>query len=119
MYVPNEEDEALRDLGRARIDAQNAHKRAKQQLAAFLLRYHIVFHGKSKWSKAYFNWLATISMPHAAQQVTLQEYIDTVNMCNNRAIRLTEQIKIFSKHSRLYPLIAALQSMRGSGYLSV
>jgi len=53
IYVPNEEDEALRDLVRARGDAQNANKKAKQQLAAFLLRYHIVFSGKSKWSKAY------------------------------------------------------------------
>ena len=111
--MPNEEDEALRDLVRARADAQNAHKRAKQQLAAFLLRYHIIFHGKSKWSKAYFNWLVTISMPHPAQQITLQEYIDTVNMCNNRVTRLTEQIQTFSKQSRLYPLIVALQSMRG------
>ncbi len=113
VYVPNEEDEALRDLVRARADAQNAHKRAKQQLAAFLLRYHIVFHGKSRWSKAYFNWLATLSMPHPAQQITLQEYIDTVNMCNDRVMRLTEQIVVFSKQSRLHPLITALQSMRG------
>jgi transposase len=29
VYVPNEEDEALRDLARARHDAQNAHKKAK------------------------------------------------------------------------------------------
>ena len=113
VYVPNEADEALRDLVRARADAQNAHKRAKQQLAAFLLRHHIVFSGKSKWSKAYFNWLITISMPHPAQQITLQEYIDTVNMCNERVARLTEQIQIFSKQSRLYPLIKAYQSMRG------
>ena len=113
VYVPNEEDEALRDLVRARADAKDAHKRAKQQLAAFLLRHHIVFHGKSRWSKAYFNWLITISMPHPAQQITLQEYIDTVTLCDNRVTRLTEQIQIFSKQSRLYPLIKALQSMRG------
>lgn len=113
VYVPKEEDEALRDLVRARADAQNAHKKAKQQLAALLLRYHIVFQGKSKWSKAYFNWLATISMSHPAQQITLQDYINTVNMCNNRVTQLTEQIQIFSKESRLYPLIKALQSMRG------
>jgi transposase len=113
VYVPNEADEALRDLVRARADAQNAHKRAKQQLAAFLLRYHKTFSGKSKWSKAYFNWLSTVSMPHPAQQITLQEYIDTVTTCNDRVSRLTEQIQIFSKQSRLYPLIKAYQSMRG------
>ena len=113
IYVPNEEDEALRDLVRARNDAQNALKRAKQQLSALLLRYHIVFPGKSKWSKAYFNWLAEISMPHPAQQITLQEYIDTVRTCSDRVARLTEQIRHFAEQSRLNGLIKALQAMRG------
>ena len=113
VYVPDEEDEALRDLVRGRSDARNAHKKAKQQLAAFLLRYHIVFPGKSKWSKAYFNWLADISMPHPAQQITLQEYIDTVKTCSDRIDRLTEEIRQLSEQSRLNPLIKALQSMRG------
>jgi len=113
IYVPNEEDEALRDLVRARSDAQNAHKRAKQQLAAFLLRYHIVFSGKSKWSKAYFNWLADLTMPHPAQQITLQEYIDAINTCSARVDRLTEQVRRLSEQSRLSELIKALQTMRG------
>lgn len=113
IYVPNEEDEALRDLVRARSDAQNAHKRAKQQLGAFLLRYHIVFPGKSKWSKAYFNWLADIALPHPAQQITLQEYIDTVRNCSDRVDRLTEQIRHLSAQSRLSSSIKAFQSMRG------
>lgn len=113
VYVPNEEDEALRDLVRARSDAQDAHKKAKQQLAAFLLRYHIVFSGKTKWTKAYFNWLSDISMPHRGQQITLQEYIDTVNTCRARVERLTEQIRQLSEHSRLSELIKSLQTMRG------
>ena len=113
VYVPAEEDEALRDLVRARDDAQNAHKKAKQQLAAFLLRYNVVFSGKSRWSKAYFNWLTTISMKHPGQQITLQDYIDTVHGCDDRVKMLTEQIRQLSKQSRLYPLIQALQAMRG------
>jgi transposase len=113
VYVPHEDDEALRDLVRGRSDAQNAHKKAKQQLSAFLLRYHIIFPGKSKWSTAYFNWLADIAMHHPAQQITLQEYIDTVKSCRERVDRLTEQIRQLSEQSRLNPLIKALQSMRG------
>lgn len=113
VYVPNEEDEALRDLVRARSDAQNAHKKAKQQLGAFLLRHQIIFQGRSKWSKAYFNWLATISMAHPAQQITLQEYIDTVKMCNERVERFTEQIRQLSGQSRLSKLIQSLQTLRG------
>jgi len=113
VYVPNKEDEALRDLVRGRSDAQDAEKKAKQRLSAFLLRHHIVFSGKSKWSKAYFSWLADITMPHPAGQITLQEYIDTVHSCRARVDRLTEQIRQLSEQSRLGDLIKALQSMRG------
>jgi transposase len=38
VYVPIPADEALRDLTRARDDAQKAHRIAKQQLGVFLLR---------------------------------------------------------------------------------
>lgn len=48
VYVPTLEDEALRDLVRAREDLVNAFKRAKQQLGAFLLRHNICYSGKSK-----------------------------------------------------------------------
>lgn len=113
VYVPNEEDEALRDLVRGRSDAQNAHKKVKQQLSAFLLRHNIVFSGRSKWSKIYCNWLADITMPHPAGQITLQEYIDTIHSCRERVNRLTEQIRQLSEQSRLGDLIKALQSMRG------
>lgn len=117
VYVPSEEDEALRDLVRAREDATRALRTAKQQLGAFLLRYDSVYSGKTKWTKAHFNWLADIAMPHPAQQIVFQEYIDTVADCSNRVQRLTEQVRQQSKQSRLYELIKALQSMRGISLL--
>ena len=113
VYVPTEEDEALRDLVRAREDATRALRTAKQQLGAFLLRHDIVYSGRTKWTKSHFNWLATIAMPHPAQQIVLQEYIDTTTDCSNRVQRLTEQIRQQSQQSRQHELIKALQSMRG------
>lgn len=113
VYVPDPEDEALRDLVRARKDAQDAHRKAKQRLGAFLLRHQIVYPGKSAWSKAYFTWLTGLTMPHSAQQIALQEYIDTVHDCAERVQRLTEQVRHQAEQSRLIELIRALQSMRG------
>ena len=113
VYVPSMEDEALRDLVRAREDSVNTLKRAKQQLGAFLLRHHICYSGKSKWSKAYFNWLADISMPHPAQQITLQEYIDMVQDDKKRVERISEQIRQLSEQTQLNDLNKSLQSLRG------
>lgn len=113
VYVPSMEDEALRDLVRARDDSVKILKRAKQQLGAFLLRHHVCYPGKSKWSKAYFNWLADISMPHPAQQITLQEYIDMVQDGKKRVERISEQIKQLAEQTQLNELYKSLQSLRG------
>jgi transposase len=72
-----------------------------------------VYTGKSKWSQAYFVWLAGISMAHPAQQITLQEYIDAIDNCRERVNRFTEQIRQQAEQSRLSGLIRVLQTMRG------
>lgn len=112
VYVPDEADEALRDLTRAREDAVKAVRVAKQQLNAFLLRHNVLFSGKTKWTKTYFTWLSLISMPHPGQQIALQEYIDVVELNIDRVKRLTGQVQNLSSKCRLAPLVKALQSMR-------
>jgi transposase len=53
VYVPRAEDEAMRDLTRAREDAKGDEKKSKQRLLAFLLRSGHRYTGKSRWSKAH------------------------------------------------------------------
>ena len=113
VYVPDNQDEAMRDLSRAREDAVIATRKAKQRLKAFLLRNGLTYSGRSKWSKAYFNWLSDIGMPHPAQQVALQEYINAVHENLSRVDRLTEQIRQMVPDWRLAPIVSALQSARG------
>src|SRR5437867_790401 len=52
VYVPTVEDEAIRDLTRAREDALKALKAAKPRLKTFLLRLGIHYTGKANWSDA-------------------------------------------------------------------
>jgi transposase len=63
IYVPDSEDEAMRDLTRARNDARIAAQKAKQRLHSFLLRNEFIYRGKKKWTKAHFNWLAQLIAP--------------------------------------------------------
>ena len=113
VFVPDAQDEAMRDLNRAREDAVIVAKKAKQRLKAFLLRNGVAFAGRSQWSEAYFKWLANISMPYPAQQVALQEYIDAVHESLNRVKRLTDQIRQMVPGWRLAPIVSALQAARG------
>lgn len=113
VYVPHEDDEAIRDLTRARDDARINAKKAKHRLSSFLLRHNKIYTGPGRWKKSHFAWLAEVSMSHPAQQTALQEYIDTLNECLQRIDRLTSEIDNVVKQWRMAPVVNAIQSLRG------
>ena len=113
VYVPDREDEAMRDLTRAREDAKIAERKSKQLLSAFLLRHGLRYSGRQPWTIAYFRWIADIKLPHPAQQIVLQQYLDTIRDCSQRVGQLTEQIHQLLPLWKLAPVVQALQAMRG------
>ena len=72
IYVPDPEDEAIRDLARARNDARLAERKAKQRVISFLLRHNFIYPGKKPWTKTYFVWLSKVSLKHPSQKIALQ-----------------------------------------------
>jgi transposase len=118
VYVPDQDDEAIRDLVRARADTQKALRKVKQQINAFLLRHGISYHGKTKWSKIHLTWLTAIKMAHPAQQIALTEYLDAMENNEARVTRITKQLESFCHSWRLRPVVQALQSMRGISFVS-
>lgn len=113
VSVPFAEDEAMRDLTRAREDAKALELQAKQRLLAFLLRHGHRFTGRSNWSKAHFSWMSDLAMPHPAQQIVYQELIDTLRESTQRVERLTRQIKELLPHWHRYPVVQSIQVLRG------
>jgi transposase len=114
VYVPNREDEAIRDLSRAREDTMLVQKSARQRLKSFLLRHDIRYQGKTSWTEAHLRWLADeVRCQSPAQQIVFQEYVNSVTESQHRLQRLDEQIACFVKQWRLYPVVESLMSMRG------
>ena len=113
VYVPRAEDEAMRDLVRARQDAVKAERVAKQQLQGFLLRHGIKNAGPGDWKPSYMKWLAGIKMPNPTQQIVLQDYLNAVIDCSERKMRFNTQIREVLPSWDLAPLVKALQAMRG------
>ena len=118
IYVPDPEDEAIRDLIRCRDDARIAARKAKQRLLSFLLKHGYRYSGRSNWSKAHYNWLADVKMGHPAQQIALQEYIDSVQETNLRVSRITAEISKAVKGWRLERVVLAIQALRGVSLLT-
>ena len=119
VYVPDETDEALRDLVRTRKDITIARKTVKQQINAFVLRQGMSYSGKSKWSKSHLTWLTELKMPHPAQQIALTEYLDAMENQEARITRLDKSIVASCQTWRLLPVVEALQALRGISLISV
>jgi transposase len=93
IYVPDDTDEAMRDLVRAREDAVVVGTQAKYRLKAFLLRQGRRYPGREGWTLPYRRWLSDLSFPSAAQHIALQEYRDAIGETEQRIDRLTEQLR--------------------------
>lgn len=113
IHVPEPEDEAIRDLSRARERSMRDLNDARYQLKAMLLRNHIQYHGTANWSLKHLRWLTELVLPYPAQQMVLQEMIQTVSERMARLKRLDEELLYHVKQWRYYPVVKAIQAMRG------
>jgi len=113
IYIPGADDEAFRDLVRAREDGVTSQSRARHRLKALLLRHGYRYEGRAAWTFRYRQWLSNVKFPTAAQQIAFQEYIDTIGEAERRVERLTEQIRELLPEWRRGPVVAALQALRG------
>jgi transposase len=117
IYVPEPEDEAIRDLSRARETAMKDLKDAKYQLKGLFLRNNITCKVNDNWSHQHLRWLTELVLPHPSQQIVLQEMIQTITERIKRVERLVNELTHQAKHWRYYPVVQALQSMRGIRFL--
>lgn len=113
IYVPEPEDEAVRDLSRSRETAMRDLNDARYQLKALLLRNNITNKEASRWSAKHLRWLTELVLPHPAQQVVLTEMLHTITERNNRLERLDNELAHHVHQWRYYPVLKALQAMRG------
>ena len=113
VYVPSVEDEAIRDLARAREDSLRALKAAKLRLKSFLLRLGLHYVGKARWNDAHTRYLAQVVCPTPAQQIVFQEAIRTIDEHGERLARLEAELRERAMAWRLAPVVESIQALRG------
>jgi len=114
VWVPDEEQEAMRDLTRARDDMKGQERKARQQLNAYVLRHgHAWPSNKTRWTQTHYNWLESLKFAHDWQQVVLQEYIDAVKAASQRVADITAQMERVLPQWSLAPVVDSLVALRG------
>jgi len=95
--VPQGEDEAIRDLTRAREDALSDLQDAKLRRKACWLRPDLRYTGPATGNAAHLRWLSEVVCTPPAQQIVLQEYVRAMTEHTERLQRLDEELQSGSK----------------------
>lgn len=113
VHVPDVQDEALRDLARAWTAAKEDLRRARQRLKSFLLVHGVRYTGKANWGPAHRRWLSAFVFPVAWSQVAFQEHRRTIEDRLAQCARLETALREAAPQWRLYPVVQAIQALRG------
>lgn len=119
VRVPSVEEEALRDLVRAREDVRGDLMRARHRLSKLLLRHDIRFDGTaSAWTTHHRAWLAKVDLGERGAQVTLMDYLGAIDALIIRRDTLEHTIGELVGDSPWADSVARLRCLRGIDTLS-
>ena len=113
VYVPTVDDEVFRDLARAWVSAKDDLKRARQRVKAFLLSHGVRYTGRADWGPAHRRWLSAFSFDSLWQQLAFDELRRTIEDRLAQCARLEAALREAVVNWRFYPVVLALQTMRG------
>ena len=88
---PTPEEEAVRDLCRARDDAREDLQRCRHRLGKFLLRRGLHFHGRN-WTRAHRQWIDSLTWAHAAERTLIDDYLLAIDHADARLIELDRRL---------------------------
>jgi transposase len=119
VRVPSIEEEALRDLVRAREDVRGDLMRARHRMSKLLLRHEIVFEGPgSNWTVRHREWLGRLDLGERAAQTTLLDYLGAIDALIVRRDTLEAGIGEMVPGSPWAQTVARLRCLRGMDTLS-
>ena len=119
VWVPDQAQEAMRDLSRAREDMKHLERQSRQRLNGFLLRHgHGYDSKKSKWTQAHWRWLEGIRFAHPVQQIVFQEYVDSVKQQQRRVADLEQELEKALAGWTMAPVVKGLMALRGCGLVT-
>jgi transposase len=111
---PSEEDEAVRDLCRAREDAKEDLTRSRHRLGTMLLRKGLTFsQGKKAWTSQYRVWLRGLRFEQSAEQAVFDDYLLAIEQLEERLKGLDENVVAVSVKEPYAKPVGWLRCFRG------
>jgi transposase len=109
---PTLEEEAVRDLCRARDDAREDLQRCRHRLGKLLLRRGLHYSGRN-WTRAHRQWVDSLAWTQAAERVVVDDYLLAIDQLEARLIELDARLAAIAETDPYREPVGWLRCFRG------
>jgi transposase len=109
---PTPEEEAVRDLCRARDDAREDLQRARHRLGKLLLRRGLHYSGRN-WTRAHRQWVDRLEWAQPAERVVVDDYLLAIDQLEARLIELDARLTEIAQTEPYREPVGWLRCFRG------
>jgi len=113
LPVPDEKQEALRDLLRAREDVREDLLRRRHRLSKFLLRHGHRYRDGSAWTRRHWDWVHSIRFEDPHAQIVFEEYLAAVTEGIEQVARFDRFVDEASHRPEYAAKAGRFQALRG------
>lgn len=118
VYPPNPEQEAARDLARARNSASENLKRIRHQLIKFLTRHGYIYNNGSHWTNKHLAWMRALKFDSSDLQEVFEIYYVELQHCIQRLDSLDKKLEELARRPEYRKVVALLCCFKGIKTLS-
>jgi transposase len=112
VQPPTPDDEAVRDLARARDDAREDLQRCRHRLGKLLLRRGLHFSGRN-WTRAHRQWIDGLAWTHAAERAVVDDYLLAIDHTEARLLELDARLAEIAEIEPYREAVGWLRCFRG------
>ena len=112
VQPPTPDDEAVRDLARARDDAREDLQRCRHRLGKLLLRRGLHYAGRN-WTGAHRRWVDSLTWTRAAERAVVEDYLLAINQTEARVAALDTQLGEIATRDPYREPVGWLRCFRG------
>lgn len=109
---PTPEEEAVRDLCRARDDVREDLQRSRHRLGKLLLRRGLHYSGRN-WTQAHRRWIESLQWTQAAERVVVDDYLLGIDHLEARRIELDARLAEIAETDPYRDRVGWLRCFRG------
>jgi transposase len=118
VRVPTSDQEAVRDLVRAREDVRKDLIAARHRLSKFLIRHGRLYRDGNKWTDRFWSWLRLQTFEREGERLTLEHYVLQVEHLTERRAFLEREIVRIAGTEPYAAAVARLSCLRGVATVS-